>query len=211
MADIFDRLRDFPDEQFRISLKEKLMQAANVTPEPLSYVPEGFRSITPYLITSNATAIMDFMTAAFGATQRMRVPGPDGTLMHGEVNIGDSVIEISDGSSQYPPSPVALHLYVPDVDVTYQRAIFHGATSLFEPADQPYGDRAAGVKDPSGNHWYLATNLQRPGEYLPEGMSSVAPFLHPADAEGQIRFLVEGLGGKELSRHVDAGMLYAKV
>ena len=123
MADIFDRLRDFPDEQFRISLKEKLMQAATVTPERPSYLPEGFRSITPYLITSNATGIIDFMTAAFGATERMRVPRPDGTLMHGEVNIGDCVIEISDGTPQYPPSPVSLHLYVPDVDITYERAI----------------------------------------------------------------------------------------
>ena len=211
MADIIDLLQHFPDEQFRLSLKEKLMQAATATPERPFHLPEGFTSVTPYLITANAGRIMEFMIAAFEGTEKMRVPHTDGTIMHGEVVIGGSVVEVSDGSEQYPPSPVALHLYVPDVDVTYQRAIFHGATSILEPADQPYGDRAAAVMDMSGNRWYLATHMQRPGEYLPHGMNSLAPFLHPPDAEGQIRFLVEGLGGEEVNRHVDERTFYAKV
>src|SRR5687767_2971114 len=110
MADIYEMLRDFPDEQFRLSLKERLMEAAIVKPERPSYLPEGFRTITPYLITENANGIIDFMIAAFDATEKMRVPHAGGTLMHGEVVIGDSVVEISDGSPQYPPAPVALHL-----------------------------------------------------------------------------------------------------
>jgi uncharacterized glyoxalase superfamily protein PhnB len=211
MVDIFDRLRDLPDEQFRISLKEKLMQAA--TPDRVSYLPEGFRTLTPYLITSNASQLIDFMKVAFEATEKMRVPQPDGKLMHGEVVIGDSVVELSDGSEQYPPSPVALHVYVPDADLAYKRAIFAGATSLFEPAEREYGDREAGVKDPSGNFWYIATHQGRPGSHTPEGMHSVTPYLHPKGADVQIRFLVEGLGGEELARYggPDGSVAHAKV
>jgi uncharacterized glyoxalase superfamily protein PhnB len=211
MADIFDLLRDMPDEHFRISLKESLMEAMTTTPERASHLPEGFRSVTPYLITANASGVIDFLKAVFEATEKMRAPTPEGTIMHGEVIVGDSVIELSDGNEKYPPSPAAVHVYVPDVDIAYNRAIFAGATSIFEPADQPYGDRACAVRDGSGNHWYIATHLQRAGEFLPGGMHSITPFLHPPNAEGQIRFLLQGLGGEELSRHVDAQTFYAKV
>jgi PhnB protein len=211
MVDIFDRLRDLPDEQFRINLKEKLMQAA--TSNRVSHLPEGFRTITPYLITANAVNLIEFLKAAFEATEKMRVPQPNGKLMHGEVIIGDSVLELSDGNDTYPPSPVALHLYVPDADLAYQRAIFAGATSLFEPADREYGDREAGIKDPSGNVWYIATHKLQPGSHMPEGMHSVTPYLHPKGADNQIRFLVEGLGGEEIARYPapDGSVMHAKV
>lgn len=211
MADIFDRLLDFPDEQFRISLKEKLMQAATIEPERPSYIPEGFRTVTPYLITAHALELMEFMKNVFGASERARYLEPSGRLMHGEMAIGDSVVELSDGSPQYPPSPAALHVYLPSVDETYVRAIAAGATTIFEPADQHYGDRAAAVRDISGNHWYLATYLGS-GGYLRPGTHSVTPFLHPTDADAMIRFLVDGLSGVEEARNMDGPRIgYAKV
>jgi PhnB protein len=200
---LIDRLRLLPTEVFRIRLKEDLMQQATITVNRVSHLPEGFRSVTPYLITPNANALMDFMKQAFGAVEKLRVPTPEGKLMHGEVRLGDSILELSDGSGAYPPSPTALHLYVPDVDATYALAIRSGATSVAEPTDQFYGDREASVKDPSGNYWYIATHKNRPGHHIPEGMYSLMPFLHPKGADGQIRFLVEGLGGVELGRYAN--------
>lgn len=187
------------------------MQAAILPSERPSYIPEGFRTVTPYLITARALELMDFMKNVFGASERARHLEPSGRLMHGEMLLGDSVVELSDGSPQYPPSPAALHVYVPDVDDTYARAIAAGAATIFEPSDQPYGDRAAGIKDIGGNHWYLATHLGT-GGYLPAGMYSVTPFLHPTEADAMIRFLLEALGGEELNRKMDGSRVaYAKV
>ena len=123
-----------------------------------SPIPEGFHSITPYVITSGADAVMAFTKAVFGATERVRVPAGDGKVMHAEMRIDDSVIEFSDGSAQWPPKPCSLHLYVPDADTSYRRALTAGATSVYEPMDQPYGDRECGVIDAGGNYWFVATN-----------------------------------------------------
>jgi PhnB protein len=123
-----------------------------------SPIPSGFHSITPYVITAAAAAVMAFAKAAFGATERVRVPAGDGKVMHAEMQIDDSVLELSDGSAQWPPKPCSLHLYVPDVDGAYRRALAAGASSLYEPMDQPYGDRECGVIDGGGNYWFVATN-----------------------------------------------------
>jgi len=123
-----------------------------------SPIPDGFRSLTPYVITPGADAVMAFAAAAFDARQRIRVPAPDGTVMHAEVVLDDSVIEFSDGNDKWPPRPCNLHVYVPDADRAYQRALDAGATSLYEPTDQPYGDREAGVRDAGGNNWFIATH-----------------------------------------------------
>jgi uncharacterized glyoxalase superfamily protein PhnB len=123
-----------------------------------SPIPEGFSSITPYVITAGADAVMAFAKAAFGATERVRVPAGDGKVMHAEMQVDDSVIELSDGSAQWPPKPCNLHLYVPDVDAAYRRALAGGASSLYEPMDQPYGDRECGVIDAGANYWFVATN-----------------------------------------------------
>jgi uncharacterized glyoxalase superfamily protein PhnB len=124
-----------------------------------SPLPEGFHAITPYVITAGADAVMAFAKAAFGATERVRVPAGDGKVMHAEMQIDDSVIEISDGSAQWPPKPCNLHLYVSDADAAYRRALAGGASSLYEPMDQPYGDRECGVIDGGGNYWFIATHL----------------------------------------------------
>lgn len=120
-------------------------------------VPSGYHTVTPYLVVSGVSNLIDFMKSAFGATERMRNLRPDGSVGHAEVEIGDSVVmmgEPQDGSSAMPGM---IHLYVADADATYQQAMRAGASSLREPADQPYGDRMAGVKDPFGNQWWIAT------------------------------------------------------
>jgi uncharacterized glyoxalase superfamily protein PhnB len=123
------------------------------------YKPDGFHTVTPYLIVKGAAELIDFMKAAFDAEEMGRYAGEDGQIIHAAVRIGDSVIELSAGGDGYPPRPAALHIYVPDCDETYQRALAAGGASLYEAEDKPYGERSGGVIDPSGNHWYIATRI----------------------------------------------------
>lgn len=125
-----------------------------------NWLPAGHNNVSPYLITRNAAQIIELLKAAFGATELFAMKQPDGTIGHAEVKIGDSVIMISDGNEQFPPRPTSVHIYVPDVDAAYQRAIKAGATSEREPADQFYGDRNAGVTDQGGNSWWIATHKE---------------------------------------------------
>ncbi len=120
-------------------------------------VPAGFHSITPYVITRNAGAVMDWAAASFGAVSRAHYPTEDGKVMHAEMQFDDSIVEFSDGSGEWPPSSCNLHLYVPDVDDAYRRALDGGATSVYAPTNQPYGDRECAVLDHGGNHWFVAT------------------------------------------------------
>jgi PhnB protein len=125
-------------------------------------IPEGYHSVTPYLIVDGAAALLEFVTKTFGAEERVRMDTPDGKIGHAEVSIGDSIVMIADAptSDQGAHMPGVLHLYVDDADKTYRRAIEAGATSLREPADQFYGDRMAGVEDSLGNHWWIATHVE---------------------------------------------------
>ncbi len=123
-------------------------------------VPDGYHSVTPYLVVQGVARLIDFLKQAFDAEEIERLPGPDGTIMHGEVRIGDSVVMMGDARGEFRPMPASLHLYVNDTDATYKRALQAGATSLMEPADQFYGDRNAGVKDSLGNHWWIATHKE---------------------------------------------------
>jgi PhnB protein len=127
-------------------------------------IPDGYHTVTPYLIVKGAARLIEFMTQAFGAEEVYRSTKPDGTLGHCQVRIGDSMVELADGNEQWKIMPCALHLYVPDTDATYRRAIEAGGTSLFEPSDQFYGDRSGGVMDPSGNQWYIATRQEELSE-----------------------------------------------
>ena len=123
-------------------------------------IPEGYRSVTPYLIAQGAAKILDFVKETFDATEIMRMPGPNGTIAHAEFRIGDSILMISDGGEQYAPMPCSLYVYVNSVDETYKRALKAGGTSVKEPADQFYGDRSASVKDSGGNMWGIATHVE---------------------------------------------------
>lgn len=125
-----------------------------------SHIPRGHNAVSPYLITTGAGGIIELLKAAFGAEDLGRHLRPDGTIMHAEVRIGDSVIMLSDGNAEFPPAPAMVHVYVPDVDAAYRRALQAGATSVLEPSDQFYGDRSAGIRDAAGNQWWIATHKE---------------------------------------------------
>lgn len=123
-------------------------------------VPEGYHSVTPALIVRGASKVLDFVTFAFAAKERIRMTNPDGTIGHAELEIGDSVIMVSDATKEFPPMLSSVHLYVNDTDATYKRALKAGGTSIREPANQFYGDRSAGVRDPIGNIWWISTHIE---------------------------------------------------
>jgi PhnB protein len=129
--------------------------------------PEGYHSVQPYLILKNCAAAIELYKHAFGATEKMRMPRPNGTIAHAEIHMGDSVVMLADENPEigawsiehYGGSPVSLLIYVDDCDAVYKQALGAGASSLREPADQPYGDRMAGVKDPFGYQWWIAAQI----------------------------------------------------
>lgn len=127
---------------------------------PVRPIPEGYHSVTPYLMVQGVPKLIDFLREAFDARETERMTNPDGTVMHAEVKIGDSVVMMGEAGDEFKAMPGVIHLYVHDMDATYVRALEAGATSLREPADQFYGDRSAGVKDPSGNHWWIVTHIE---------------------------------------------------
>jgi PhnB protein len=124
-------------------------------------VPDGYHTITPYLVVDGADKVIRFMREAFGAQPLFEpMMRPDGKIMHAEFKIGDSVVMIADASERAQATSDMLHLYVPNVDAVYQKALKAGATSLTEPADQFYGDRSGGVRDPAGNRWHIGTHIE---------------------------------------------------
>ena len=123
-------------------------------------IPQGHHSVTPYLIVSGAAGLVDFLKQAFGAEETERLAAPDGTVMHAEVRIGDSIIMIGEAHGDFGAMPSAVHLYVEDSDAMYQRALQAGATSVEEPRDQFWGDRLGGVRDAFGNLWWVSTHVE---------------------------------------------------
>lgn len=125
--------------------------------ENVNPIPQGFHTITPYLIVSDASKLIDFIKLAFDATEIDRFE-TGYSIIHAILQIGDSKIMVSDSNENMKPMPCFLYLYVENVDETFQRAIAAGATSMREPTDEFYGDRGAGVSDFAGNSWYIATH-----------------------------------------------------
>ena len=124
-------------------------------------VPETYHTLTPYLIARDAAKTIEFLKKAFGAELSFEpMTMPDGKIMHADLKIGDSHVMISEATEQHKPMPCMVHVYVPEVDAVYKRAVAAGGTSTMEPTDQFYGDRGASVTDPSGNHWYIATHKE---------------------------------------------------
>jgi PhnB protein len=123
--------------------------------------PEGYSSVSPYLVVEGAQRVIDFLKQAFGATELRRYDMPDGSIMHAEVRIDDTVVMIADGGGEWPAFPSWLHVYVRDVDATYRRALNAGGEAVQEP-QQKEGDpdRRGGVKDPGGNTWWIATQVE---------------------------------------------------
>ena len=123
-------------------------------------IPEGFHTVTPYLVVKDASKVLDFVKQAFDAKEMHRSVRPDGKIMHAQFRIGDSMVMIADGTPDHPPTPCSLYLYVKDTDALYKSAIKAGGTSIMEPMNMFYGDRNGGVKDPSGNQWWIGTHIE---------------------------------------------------
>jgi len=209
-------LRALPRGEFRAALKSDLQRRAAMNEgktgsaagtgeakaRAVHYQRPGLTSITPYIILRPAAQFMEFLKSAFEGVERMRMPAPDGTIMHAEMAIGNGAIEVSDGNEQYPTAPAEIHLYVNDADATYQRALEAGATSVFPLADQPWGDRWGAVKDQFGNRWHIA----KPGTWAQgmESVTSVQPYLHLREAHKMIPFMEAALGAESLGVHKSA-------
>jgi len=124
-------------------------------------IPTGYRNVTPYLVNEHVHRTMTFLRLAFGAVETFPpLKRPDGAVAHAGMRVGDSVLMMGEASAEYPPMPAIFYLYVEDVDGCYRRAIRAGAKSVTEPRDQFYGDRSAGVRDPGGNTWWIATHKE---------------------------------------------------
>ena len=124
-----------------------------------SYKPSDYNSVSPYLIVDGASRTIAFLVQTFAAVEIRRFADPSGKLRHAEVRIDDSVIMLADSTEGWPPLPSNVHIYVPDVDVTYRRALDAGAVSVQEPAQKDDADKRAGVKDSGGTTWWIATQI----------------------------------------------------
>jgi len=131
-------------------------------------IPDGYHTVTPFLNVKGVAKLIDFLKAAFGAEEVMRMPGPGGVVMHAEVSIGNSRLMLGEAIQTVTPSSSYFYLYVNDVDSMYKRAVGAGASSETPPTDQFWGDRMGTVKDSFGNTWSLATHKEDP---TPEEMA----------------------------------------
>jgi PhnB protein len=142
-------------------------------------IPDGYSSVTPYLIVDGAGAAIDFYGAVLGASERMRMAGPDGRVGHAELEIGDSLIMLADeypdmgarGPKTIGGTPVSLHVYVEDADGVFERALEAGASAVQPVEDKFYGDRAGQFEDPFGHRWSVATHVE---DVAPEEMAKRA-------------------------------------
>jgi len=131
-------------------------------------IPDGYHSVQAYLVIKNCAAAIEFYKKAFGARERMRTTRPDGTIGHAEIQFGDSCIMMADENAEinafspqyYNGSPVSIVVYVENCDAMYGQAIAAGGKNLREPRDESYGDRMAGVLDPFGFTWWIATPIK---------------------------------------------------
>ncbi len=156
-------------------------------PEKVNPIPEGYHSVTPYVVVDGAARAIEFYKQAFGATELFRMDGRDGRVAHAEIKIGDSHVMLGDESPEvgarspqsYGGSPVSLMLYVEDVDAVVGRAVEAGATLKRPVADQFYGDRTGGIEDPFGHVWYVATHVE---DVPPEELQKRAEAAHQGNA-----------------------------
>lgn len=131
-------------------------------------IPEGYRSVTPYLIVKGGARAIDFYKRVFGAREKFRMDGPGGTIGHAELEIGDSVVMLADENPQHDAlspasiggSPVTIHLYVEDVDGVAKALTAAGAKALRPVQNMFYGDRAGSFEDPFGHNWHVATHVE---------------------------------------------------
>jgi PhnB protein len=168
--------------------------------ESTPYIPEGFHSVTPYLVGSGTARLMEFLAKAFGAEETFRMARPDGTIGHASMKLADSALEMADPMEASRTMQAALHLYVPNADEVYHRSLAAGAASLYEPEDMPYGDRVGGIKDPAGNDWYIATR-KGGAHFAPQRFHAVTPSLSVAGAHKLLAFLEKAFAANVVGKH----------
>lgn len=138
-------------------------------------IPEGYPRVSPYLLINGATEALDFYTSVLGATERYRIAGPDNTIGHAELQIGDSVIMLGDMPDSSPKTlggtPVLISVYVEDVDAVFDQAIEAGAKTIQAVENKFYGDRVGMFEDPWGHRWSIATHVE---DVPPEEMAKRA-------------------------------------
>jgi uncharacterized glyoxalase superfamily protein PhnB len=201
LARIAGDLRHYPSPEFKVRLRAQLERRTTMTAvSTTTAIREGFTTVTPYVRVGEA-GLVDFLAQVFDAQETFSGRGGGGG-MHREVRIGDSMLMIGEGGTGaggvMPIRPVAFHVFVKDVDATFERAIAAGAISLGEPADRHYGERAGFVSDPFGNHWYIATPLGP--QSLATALRTVTPVLHLKGAAEHVEFLKRALGAVEEMR-----------
>jgi PhnB protein len=126
----------------------------------MSHKPRDYTSVSPYLIVDGANGTIDFLRRVFDAVELRRFPDDTGKLMHAEVRLDDTVVMIADGVPGWPPVPSHVHVYVPDVDATYRRALDAGAVSVQAPVKKDDADKRGGVKDSGGTTWWIASKVE---------------------------------------------------
>jgi uncharacterized glyoxalase superfamily protein PhnB len=177
-----------------------------------SAIPEGFRSLTPYLIVDSAKNFLEFIRNAFGAGEKFLMRNKNGAIRHAAARIGDSIIEFAEAGPGWSAMPAGLHHYVKNSDEVYARALKAGGTSLYEPANRDYGDREAGVRDPAGNFWFIATHTAGKS-YRPEILQELNTYFSVKDAGRFLDFLEKAFGAAVIQKEVSSNctIQHAKV
>lgn len=208
-------IKDVPVEEMQKELDKWAQEESAKKSDEAGYVKEpemrreNRHAVTPYITVHQPAQLIDFLSEAFDAIEHFRATGTAGGI-HAELSIGDSIVMIG-GAEHIEPKPTAIHLYVPDVDEAYERALKAGAKSLMPVADQPYGERSGGVEDVHGNRWYIATPFV-PLQTIAQDLHTVTVYFHPIGAQRFIDFVTGAFDGKELMRHAEGDMImHAKV
>src|SRR2546423_2773773 len=210
-ANFKTRLRTELQREITMKTATKEMQLKQSTK---AKIRKGFRTVTPYLIVPDVFVEAEFVKQAFGAEGHVYGLGSAGGY-HSEYKIGNSMVMIGGGGKDSKwkgsPMPASLHLYVEDVDKTYEHSLHAGAKSLMPPTEMEYGERGASVEDPGGNHWYLAT--AHGPSYLPEGLPNLMPYFNPRGAPKMIEFLKQAFDAEQTAVYQtpDGIVYHAKV
>ena len=200
LAVLATELRHIPSAAFVSRLRTNLKRRTTMTLVlDATKMREGFTTVTPYIRVRD-TGLFDFLTRVFDAKETSSTKGSGGGV-HREVRVGDSMLMIGEGGPEggLAFSPAAFHVYVPDVDAAFERALAAGGESMGAPEDRSYDEGAGFVKDHYGNHWYIATHLG--GSAVPTGRRTVTPFIHPRGVPSYIDFLKRAFGAVEEFRY----------
>jgi len=203
LLEIVAGLRQMPGEQFQNRLKSELQRTRNMTIFTSARAREGLHTVTSFIAVPEASRLIAFLKQTFDATETARHTHNEGGFV-ATLRIGDADVLVMSGESVRGKERIgAFHVFVPDCDATYARAIAAGGTSLGEPADRPYGERSGFVKDFAGNSWFIATRLGEPVHI--EGLRTVVPYLHPSKARAFIDFAKRAFEAEPLAVYEQGG------